>query len=456
MFTIAAQKVVYLEYPQLRKAFSSFAESLAACKYRPAKMDFMQRIRTLARIETAYRGLFSFADRLLFESAKVSAEQGYNEEEHYLRKKLPQYNIIEVSAGPFGDYIVKAPPLGDRSGGNAAFIAYYTELAIKEAKARGEKFEPLTDGCVIVKQYCHCEDVAMGTLENREVHALTDTIIKAAGMDDAPIFFDCCYVWCESDNPRTEIVITPRANVSYYEDFVNNLYEPKTEDVNKQYYINKSRRDKLARAAAQTNALLDVYDTVEVEDGIVTHQMCLFLLHLAKSLSKLIEALRTPYVNEAAHSSSRAYSKPLGKRRRMKKTPEEEVEEEAAFLQRLTDMVEIRDDTLTVKTFSPMNFRREAGRELCDEQEIMLWKGMDSREGRTLFSQCNDLVAEITRFIGDGSYLDVDADNINTAFLHTVSHRVKIIYSRSKSKAPAENYDCVISLYPKSYKIMLS
>lgn len=449
-------KVVFYEYGFFKREFDKLMQPLVACKYRPAKMDFAQRIRTLSRIESAYRGLYFFADRILAESAKVPRGNGYNRDaERYLRKKLPQYNIIEISAGPFGDYIVKAPPLGDRPSGTSAFIAYYTQRALETAKQQGVTFQPLKDGCIIVKQYCHCEEVAMGTLENREVHALTDTIVKAAGMDDAPVYFDCCYVWCESDNPRTEIVITPRDCVSYYEDFVNNLYEQPIEEVKRQYRVTKTNRDRLLRAVANINEQLAKYITIEVEDGMIGQKLALDLIHLARDLAHIIKALRCPFINDAAHANSRAYSKAIGqKRRNQKKSLEQEHEEEIAFLQRLSNMVRVRD-VISVLTYSPLNFRQESGRELCEEQEIMLRRGINSVEGQRLFTQCNDLVAEIIRYVGTSGFLDVDADNINTGFLQPFAHRVKIIYSKSSSLAPPSTHDCIINLWPKSYKISL-
>lgn len=452
------EKVVFYEYPNLKKEFACLVAPLVSCKFRPEKMDFSQRMRSLSRLETAYRGLYSFVDRLLEESYKVPRKGNYNADaERYLRANIPKYNIIKVSAGENGEYIISAPPLGDRPGGNAAFISYFTDVALEYAKRRGEVFKDFDDGCIIVKHYCHCKDVAMGTLENREVHSLTDTIVQRAGMDDAPFYFDCCYVWCESDSPRTEIVITSRQRVSDYDTFVNHLYESSPEKAKRQYRLNQTSRDKLFRAVANINEQLNLFDCIEVHNGIITKDFCLYLIHMAKDLSRVIEALRRPFINDSSHTNSMAYSRTSTRRKQAtKKTPEDDLVAEQDYLSRVNNMVSVRGDIITIKTSSPFNFRLEDGRSLCDEQEIMLRKGMNSPEGKLILKKADDLVVEVIRFLGDSGRERVDADNINTHFLAPCLHRVKILYSRANENSPSKKYDCIIKIYPKNYKITLA
>ena len=441
---MVAQKVVYLEYPQLRKDFARLAQLLAGSKYRPERMASAARLAWLTLLERAHYGILTFVERMNKESSEVVCDKRTL---RYVNKLLPHNNIITIEPTLFGEYFVKAPPLGDRPGGNTEYISYLTKMALKRALQDGAEFEKLHDGCIIVKQFCHCADVAMGTMENREVHCITDTLVNAMGLDDAPWLFDACYVWCESTNPRTEIVITSRSNVDRlrcHTEYVNSIYE--TEPTSKQQYrINQTKRDRLLRAVAAIEKLLDARECVEVENGFLDKETGYFLLHLAHALTVMIAALRTPYINDKAHKTSRLYSRNslLAKR---KSPPEEAMLKEIEFNEKIDSMATHRLATVRMRTMSPYSLANEAGRDLCDEQEAILREWAQREDKDCAFDLEGDLALTVTRYIDYGSNRFPDADNINTSFLGEFSRRTKIIYSKALTEKTISSYNCIIEL----------
>lgn len=444
------ETVVWNEYRTLQKEFDKLMAPLVECRMRPSRMDYLDRMKALACLESAYRDIYRFASDLLIESYKRTKE---TRSVRYLASQLPHRNPIKVEQGRFGDYIIKAPPLGDRPGGNAAFIAFLTETALKEAIKNGAEFSDFEDGCVIVKQYCHCNDVAMGTLENREVHSVTDTIIRKMKLDDNPTYFDYCYVWCESGTPRTEIIITHRKTARWYNQYVNDIYE-EAPTRKRQYRINTTNHDSIRRNIHQISEALKTVGEVQAEGGNITQELALFVITFARRLSELICALRTPFISSSRHEWSSQYSKKMLRKKRM--TQEEEIEDEIAFAEKMETMVDYKEGEITVYTTSPMGFRNEAGRSLCDDQQSLLMSKMLRRDDPISLGSNDDLILSVGRYISNeaGKYI-ADGDNINVDFVNRIKRRIKIIYSYAIRKEAPSIYDCIIKLELKNYETLI-
>lgn len=439
------EKMVYIEYPKLAQDFDKLIVSLVDKKLRPERLEFQQRLRLLAYMENAYKGVYALADEL---KATIANERFNRSVHRHFFSALERANFISIKEGKRGDYFVSAPPMGDVYGGNAAFIMYFTNLALEHAKKNGASFRRITDGCIIVKQYCHCEDVAMGTMENREIHSITDTIIKSMGMDDNPWNYDCCYVWCESDNPRTEIIITDRRTAYLYDDYVNITEEEKPVG-DRMYRIHQTRRDRTLRAINCVANTLKTYDKFEIEFADLQKDMAEALIRLTNALRDIITALRTPYVSRKDHSLSTLYTQKDSRRKR-KKTELEKYKEEVDFERRCYTMCKAEEDKIVIKTESPYTLKTDRGRELCEDQEGLLIEAMHRARGEMGVNSKADVTIEVTRYMESYDNQDPDADNINTNFLKSLAPRVKIIYSRTIKKEPKKTYDCTITMRPKS------
>lgn len=434
--------VPFPEFGGLKHHFGEIRSALEGCKMKPFKLPYEKRIELLRRVENAYRGLYSFAEEMRREANKHSFDKKHL---RYFERALATHNIIQAKAGPRGEYMIYAPPLGDRFNGNADFIAYYTHRALDAAIKDGAKFRRITDGCIIVKQFCRCQNVAMGTLENREIHSITDTIIKRMAMDDSGYYYDVCYVWAESDDPRTEIIIVDKEDVETYQDYVHMLIEPIAVG-RKLYNNNYLKRDCIVRSLNQIEEVLNTHKKICVENGMLTHDLCMDLTALLRALDNLQCALRAPYISDERHKFSEQYSKKSKKREHIL-TDEEVFNAENEYYYKLSTMCSTAPEKVSIKTKTPFSFLTERGRDLCEEQRRLLLDSLPYK-GPLTEKGSDDLAVTIDRYMPCDYHNSPDSDNLNTHFLIDIKRRVKIIYVKSIHAMPPDDYDCIITLTP--------
>ena len=440
--------VSFNEYAKFARLFPIFAEKMELVGFNAVKLGYNQRMKFLCDIETAYRGIYRFGDGLLSEMTKGTGDKT---NQRYFLNALDNDNFIKIAEGKAHDFFITSPPLGDRYGGNAEMIAYFTDKALNTAVKMGAKFWPMKEACIIVKQYCHCADVAMGTMENREIHSMTDTLLNRIGMDDHPWFADFCYIWCESAKPRTEIVITSRESAPIYDDFVSQIHELKPE-TKQRYNAANNKKARMARNIKQVGDIIGEVDSFTVEYGIFHKDTCRQLCHLAKALKEIITDLREPFVSSKKHEYSRIYTQDteVGKRGRSKRSGTCETVDDLYFLADSCANYESQIMTLTINTMTPYTTVTRRGKKLCEEQETVLALSLPSSNSPLSYDRSDDLSVTIRRKMLDYNPLRPDSDNLNINFLRPLRQRVKIIYVKTDKKGWIGEHDCEIKISPKS------
>ena len=441
-----AETVCFLEYPKLKAIVKELAKAMETAKYITENLPYEKRMSLLTRFEHIYCGIYNFGDAL----AKAMEKERFDKQNHrFFLDALKRANIIEIGNGQVNDYHVFAPPLGDRYGGNAAMMAYFTEKALETAKKEGVRFGEMDEICIIVKQFCHCAEVAMGTLENREIHSITDTIVKRMGLDDDLWHADCCYCWCESPQPRTEIIITDRKMASLYGDFINSKDEEPLQAAQK-YAETKAKKARMRRNIDEIKAIVKTVDTFDCPYDVMHRDTSRHLARLTKCLSEIIVDLRSPFISSTEHEYSSLYSQADTS---PKKENEQNSSDEIAELESLMAENSSFDDTIfhvTVKTQVPRPIKYASGRDLCETQEYLLTQRMPKVGYSIGFFDSSDLAVSIEVWLSKPHYHMADADNMNTAFLRKIAKRVKIIYISRNNNSRHEDGYCIIQLCPKS------
>lgn len=440
--------IIFAEYSQFKTNFREFIVSMRNVCFHVEKLSFAQRMHYLTTMETAYWGLWKFSSELQSEMIKEISDKSTL---RYFQNALARSNYIKLENGKVYDYFITAPPLGDRYWQNAAMISYLTDRALETAAKAGMKFNQMSEICIIVKQYCNCDEVAMGTTENREIHSITDTILKRMGLDDNPWIADVCYVWAESPQPRTEIVITAREYAQIYDEFVTDTAErPLTKKKeNKRHEVRKNRMhrnvEKISAIISEVNDFIITYNDLEQET-------CLQLSHLAKCLAEIICDLRAPFVSSAKHEFSKLYSVADAKSGKTRNTMQKGESREMVELDMLFNENSKYDDStfiITVKTPTPRSLKYESGKDLAEIQEHLLIQRMPLSAVPIGFHAKTDLVVTINRHLAAPIYHTADSDNLNTNFLRQIAKRVKIIYVKTVKSAQDITPDCTITMAPK-------
>lgn len=438
--------VRFWEPPQMLKSIEDISAELKAVNFRPAALPYNTRIMLLSMAERIHESLRSLVADLCYMSEDAEGDKQYNDAFLEAWKKS---SILEVFIDANRDIIIAAPPLGNRLGGNAFFFHYLMEWAL-DPILEDDFFFLRHGACVIVKQYCHCAEVAMGTTENREIHAITDSVFRWLRMDDNMWNVDSCYVWCESDDPRTEIIITTRERVKEYIGFCTVNYE------NQQSTIANSIRTNMK--GAQLRNYIDEAERIlramgeaqEYENGLLTQTSCDSLTALVYAIKGIMIALREPYISGIENKYSLLYTERSHMRRGRRPN---EIKNYTPF-----DAEHYRykasANELKVYTYSPYSISASSGSTLCQEQaEIIEKAAAEYDQNNPLCVDRNDdIMVIIDRKVEKKVRQYADSDNMNTTFLRCYGSRVKVIYCRTiKMKTKPKSTDCVIRIRPASY-----
>lgn len=442
-------KISLANYGKFKETFNEFVAAMTNAKFHPRNLAYAARMRLLAHIEAAYLNIYKFGDDLKLEMPKVTGDKT---NERYFLSALDRDNFIKVSEGENRDIFITAPPLGDRYVGNAGYLSYLTERALETAEKNGAKFNHMDEVCVIVKQFCRCKDVAMGTVENREVHCLTDTVLKRMGLDDHPWFADFCYIWCESANPRTEIIITDRKTASQYDDYVSQIYEPEP-TASQRYHATENKKARMVRNIERVKNIIAAADSFNLKNAMLDKVTCRQLCHLTKSLLEIITDLREPFISSVNHECSHLYTHDSKVKKKNKPEPPKPYDYIDEIYQLVNKYVKVDNTTKTIvmKTRTPYTTISCRGRPLCEEQETLLVFAMPKTRSSPLsYFSDDDLSVTITRKLTRYSPTDPDSDNLNLTFLRPLRQRVKIIYIKTENKNSEKNENCEIEIRPKS------
>lgn len=435
----------FVQQRQTLKMIEDLAKAMKTVNYRPELLSYNKRMQLLRNVELGFDSLIDLDDDLTLE---VEFSDGDGQHTLAFDHALWEENIIKVKLGTHNDIIVEAPPLGDRLFGNANFIFNLTEKAMNELNVDDRSFAWPREVCVIAKQYGHCHSVAMGLTENREIHAITDTVLNYIGLDDSMWYADFCYCWCESFFPRTEIIITSRENAKDYREYCSTLYELKPEksvcDT-----VKKAKEEALKRNIdAARQALLKLDSPLGPDNGILDKDSAERLSILAKSLSGIMVALREPYINGIEHKFSRLFTTKEAKQ--MKPRRKEGGDHCPYTIEHYP--YDATPEELTIHTYSPYTISAQGGMYLCESQELSIFKAAkEYKSDNPLNLHRTDYVAvEIDRYIERDNRKYPDNDNMNTSFLYgNYARRARVIYCRTiLTEAAPKDLNCEIHIKP--------
>ena len=447
-------RVTLANYGKFKEDFNEFVVAMVSVKLHPQELPYTTRMRLLNHMEAAYRNIYKFGDDLMAEMPKVISNKT---NERYFLKALDNDNSIKISEGKAQDFFITAPPLGDRYIGNSGYITFFTSRALEAAKKNGAVFKPMSDACVIVKQYCRCADVAMGTVENREIHSLTDAVLKSMRIDDNPWFADFCYVWCESAKPRTEIVITSRESAPLYNDFVSEIYEQEP-SANQRYHANNNKKTRVIRNIKRIGDIISAVDSFSLKYAMLDKPTCRHLCHLTKALMEITTDLREPFVSSIKHEFSHLYTHDSVEKKKSKPEPPKPYDFTDEIFLRVNKYVTVDNatKTMTIKTKTPFTTISRRGKSLCDDQETLLAFAMPRSYSSPLshFST-DDLSVTLIRELKRYNPVEPDSDNLNLNFLRPLNQRAKIIYIKTNKNGKENDHDCEIIIRPKSSEFWL-
>lgn len=449
------KKVMLADYNRFKKDFNELVAAMVNAKLHPWDLSFATRMRLLTRMEAAYLNIYKFGDDLMAEMPKLTHDKT---NERYFLRALELDNIIKIREGENRDVFITAPPLGDRYVGNAGYLGYLTRLAFETARKNGAKFNAMQEVCVIVKQFCHCKDVAMGTVENREIHCLTDTILKALYVDDNPWYADFCYIWCESSNPRTEIIITDRKTASLYNDYVSQIYEPEP-TASQRYNAATVKKSRMVRNIKRIGDILgevnEFCPKYAMLDKTTSRQLC----HLTKALMEIIIDLREPFISSINHEHSHLYTNDTEDKKKSVPEPPKGHDYIDEIYQRVNKYVKVDNTTKTIviKTETPHTTSSGHGRPLCEDQETLLVFAMPKTRDANPLSHfsTDDLSVTVTRKLAHFNPTDPDSDNLNLYFLRPLHQRAKIIYIKTEKRDSEKKENCEVEIRPKSSEFWL-
>lgn len=408
---------------------------LKSAKFHPEQMSFRDRAACLKSAEEIYLNAYTAAKVLCLEQTDTFRRRRLAEG---ILDTFRKYSPVQVRAGTHGEYCVRTFTTMHRSISqvSAGSIGAMVEAGLDYAVSAGAEFATFKGGTVIVKRFGHCSDMRMGTMENREAHMLSDAIMSRMGTDDHPYNFNAVYVWCESDMPRTEIVIVQGRYASNYGDYVRDLYEASPEIPKRQLY--RQRHYKVARLmelAEELQSELGMLPDVGVGKTALDRAMASRLRSIAKYISLIIPMLRVTAPGDEESSPSQQYTKGAFSR----SSDYERYEYLNATEGRYDDEIS------TLYTDSPVSLYSKGGRLLCDFHESML-REITPDSGPIGWRENGDLALEVTRYIPDTNVRYCDADNINIRFISDIEKRVKVIKSWSEEKPFSFENDAKIRL----------
>lgn len=412
---------------------------LKSVKYRPEKLSYRDRMACLSFAERIYCDISLLSGELLETQTDLVGRRRLAEN---IQEALEMYSPVRVRIGVCGEYIVTAPVLTQRAVSNSAgeCIDNMVKAGLAYAVRKGSELSTFRSGVIIVKNFGHCKDMRMGTMENREVHTLVDTVIRKMGADDHPYYFDTIYVWCESDDPRTEVIITPKDGAANYLSYIRTLYENSGRLGAEKGGDKKRPSDNPRQLKNIIEGLEDAISTVSfgnIEPNSLRKYDAKRLRSAAKYASLLIPSLRVPAPGDEKCYPSQQYTKGVDPDSRDYNNYD------------LTNTTECRssDRCISIYTDNPTSLYNKTGKVLIDNLEVcmeteMPWSGEMGKDEKS------DLAVEVARYIPNTNDRYCDADNINTGFIGRHAKRVKIIRSCSTKTPFDDEHDARIRLMP--------
>lgn len=418
-------------YPAFRINALAFLATARGAKCNPDKIPYDDRIYFLGRVEDLALGMARFVDNLLNRSAEAKFNKYFI---RHVPEGLDKYNPIKVSCGTFGEVILSGPVMGTRRGTNDT-LDNMVERAINAARKRNGTLSSFEEGTIIVKQFGDVNKMRMCTLENREIHATVDAIVRNMQIDDKPAFINTVYVWCASPIPRTEIVVVDKYHTYLYDDYIYTLEE---DDFKPQYGRHRAERKAFCRVLEKLEAFITEHDsTIGVDAKHYSKESADTLVKLYALLSELIVKLRAPYVTDGERNSQQ-YRRGKGHTHR------------AYEKYRFKALLKTEDNServaglwptkITLYSDAPAAFYNLTAKMISDFQEeaFMLHTGW-VYNGQPLHPKGTGLLElDVVRKIREDDLTSCDADNINVEFIRRWGSRVRII--RSRSAAALDKY----------------
>jgi hypothetical protein len=156
-------------------------------------------------------------------------------------------------------------------------------------------------GSILVKIRGNIEKMAHSTLENREIHALTDAYMRLCETDDEPQNFSCIYSWGYSDDEGTEIIFCTKERVQHYREIM--LDFGSKEEIRSQTKYRTVKKIGVGYAVRFLEDFFENNEHITLGPFCITPRQVDCLAALLKRITALNKALRSPSIFPTEHQS---------------------------------------------------------------------------------------------------------------------------------------------------------
>lgn len=290
----------FTQYDGFKNSILAVKNSLSRVDMRSEKLSYNNRVDKIMRLEEAQYMLFNYAIKLREHFANTHDVDNLIMAQKLI-VKLADYSTLQVDINPYGDWHIKTTLLGLSNNTISQLKFNFVNFAIFALKLRGVELPEIRKGCVLVKISGDITKMAHHTLENRELHSLTDTFMGANNTDDNPWNFGFMYAWAFSNKPGVEIIISTEGRANLYKDFMFEFGDKK--DLLAESVVSKRKKAQVESAFKTFEDIFNKYPRICIGSGIITHKQIDCLAAILRRLTILNNALRNPSIFPKDHPS---------------------------------------------------------------------------------------------------------------------------------------------------------
>lgn len=290
----------FTKYQAFKEAVTSVKKSFIRANMRSERMTYNQRLDKILKLEEAQGMLFDFAieQRRAFE--KFHDHENIRQIDKLIIK-LAQYSTIRVGVNTYGDWVINTPLLGLSRNNISAIVHKTVNFAVLALKVGNVRVPQIKQGCVLVKTYGDISKMDHSTLENRELHAITDALMGINDTDDNPENFNFMYSWANSNTPGVQIVICTVERAALYKSMMLDFGSKDGWPLESQ--TTRKRKTQVITAFNVLDDIFEKYPRLALDTVFVTDKQIDCLAGIMRRLTVLNTALRNPSIFPKDHLS---------------------------------------------------------------------------------------------------------------------------------------------------------
>jgi len=298
----------FTEYESFKKTINSVKNSFVRADMRSERMSLSQRIDKIMMLEEAQQMLFDYAIKLR-ERFDLLGNYANLKMVNKLMISLSDNSTMQVNITPYGDWIINTPLLGLSHNAISYIIYDHTTFAIRALGVNDIDIPRIKTGCILVKIYGDISKMAHTTLENRELHAITDTFMDINGTDDNPENFSFMYSWGYSATPDVQIIICPEERAHLYKNLMFDFGNPA--DLPLESQVKSKRKERVIKAFNTLEEIFEKYPRLAISE--IDKSTCSFtpittkqintLAAIMRRLTTINTALRNPSIFPKEHAT---------------------------------------------------------------------------------------------------------------------------------------------------------